>query len=247
MKALFSFFVIFLFLLGFGQQKKSSYEKKLELYQENYKALMAESKSMDLKQLEKIILKNIDSKKLRKDNLVFVIDDLDVKIFPFEIDAYQYVPSISTNPYFNQATLWTENSVKYLVNRMKKNLIPYRSGYQSDFIIDSIQLKNLDNKIFARELSNQKIGKYIQQKEGKIFEKEFLYFPYNDKESLELKSMDNVNINFDTINLLFRNLKGKIVSFKIIYNDDKKNAVTKTYQYQNKTWVEIPTTQEHEF
>ena len=245
MKTLFSFLFVFLFVFGFGQRNYTTYEKRQELYQENYKALMAESKSIDLKKLDKIILKNIDEKKLKKDNLVFIIEDLDVKIFPFEIDAYEYVPSKAINPYFNQSTFWTRKNIKYLVDKLKKNIIPYKGGYEYGFI-DSIQLKNLDNKIFAKELSNQKIGKYLQEKDGKISEKVFLYFPYDD-ENLELKSIEKENINFDTINIKFRNFQGKIVSFKIIYNADRENTVTKTYQYQNKTWIEIPTKEEYEF
>lgn len=247
MKTYFSFLSVFLFLSGFGQKKKSSYQEREELFQDIYKSLMAESKSIDLKKLEKIVLKNIDEKRLNKDNLVFIIDDLDSKIFAFEVDAFEDIPSIATNPYFNQSTFWTRKNINYLANRLKKNLIPYRGGYQSNFINDSIQLKRLDNKTFAKELSNQKKGKYIQEKEGKISQNEIFYFPYKNKKRLELNSIENDNINYDIINLLFRNLRGKTVSFKIIYNNDRDNAVIKTYQYQNHAWVEIPNKQENKF
>jgi len=235
-----------MFLLGFGQGKKSHYQKSQELYHETFELLMNESKTVNLRKLKKIVLNNIDDKKLTKNNLVFVIKDLDEKIFAFEIDAYQYVPSTALHPYFNQATFWTKKNINYLVNKFKKNLIPSRSSYQYSFINDSIQLKSLDNKIFAKELSNQKKGKYIQEEASKISEKEILYFPYRN-ENLELKCIEKENVNFDVIDVQFRNFEGKVVSLKIIYNDDRDNAVTKTYQYQNKTWVEIPTKKEHEF
>lgn len=246
MKALFSLAMFFLFLLGFGQGKKSNYQKRQEIYQETFELLMNESKTVNLRKLEKIVLNNIDEKKLIKNNLVFIIKDLDEKIFAFEIDAYQYAPSTALHPYFNQATFWTKKNINYLVNKFKKNLIPSKSIYQYSFINDSIQLKNLDNKIFAKELSKQKKGKYIQEETRKISEKEFLYFPYRN-ENLELKRIENENINFDVIDLQFRNFQSKVVSFKIIYNNDLDKVVVKTYQYQNKSWVEIPTKKEYEF
>ena len=245
MKTHLSLIFIFVFLLGSGQTLETTYEKQQERYHKKYLTLMDESKTIDLKKLGKIVLKTIDESKLKKDNLVFVLKDLDVKIFYFEIDAYEYVPSTVINPYFNQAIFWTENNAKYLVKKFKKNLISSKSDY--NVFIDYNRLKNLDNKIFAKELSNQKLGKYKKEEGGKISEKEFLYFPYKKKENLKLESIEKENINFDIINIEFQNFEGKIVSFRIIYNSDKENSVTKTYQYQNKKWLEIPTVEEYKF
>lgn len=64
---------------------------------------------------------------------------------------------------------------------------------------------------------------------------------------LEIYSLTETKVD-DSKNSLcleFINLKEKIIVVKYIF--DKNLIHYKTYQYQNKNWVEIPTTQEHEF
>ena len=64
---------------------------------------------------------------------------------------------------------------------------------------------------------------------------------------MELKVIGNENVNFDTVRIEFQNFIGKVIGFKIIYNGNEKELTQKTYQYQNKNWVEIPTTDEYKF
>ena len=82
MKTPLSFLLFFLFLLGFGQTKENSYEYRKQKYEETvYNELMKESKIMNLKKFDKIVLGSIDESKLKKENVVFIIQDLDIKIF----------------------------------------------------------------------------------------------------------------------------------------------------------------------
>ena len=65
-------------------------------------------------------------------------------------------------------------------------------------------------------------------------------------------TLQGENQNFDTVFLEFLNKPGKIVVVKFKYNFDEpiskdEDTVYKTYQYQNKNWVEIPTTDEYKF
>ena len=115
-----------------------------------------------------------------------------------------------------------------------------------NIVKDKNILKHIDNKVFAKDLLNQKKGKYVEINKGKIFEKEILFFPYN-RNNLELKVIGNENVNFDTVRIEFQNFIGKVIGFKIIYNGNEKELTQKTYQYQNKNWVEIPTTDEYKF
>ena len=82
MKTPLSFLLLFLFLLLFGQTKENSYEYRKQKYEETvYNELMKESKIMNLKKFDKIVLGSIDESKLKKENVVFLIQDLDIKIF----------------------------------------------------------------------------------------------------------------------------------------------------------------------
>ena len=209
---------------------------------------MKESKIMNLKKFDKIVLGSIDESKLKKENVVFIIQDLDIKIFYYYEDVYSYTSSEARCPYYNQAIFWNVKNVKYLVNKFRKNFIPKKYGVEFGFINEKDKniLKHIDNKVFAKDLLNQKKGKYVEINKGKIFEKEILFFPYN-RNNLELKVIDNENVNFDTVRIEFQNFIGKVIGFKIIYNGNEKELTQKTYQYQNKNWVEIPTTDEYKF
>ena len=76
MKTPLSFLLFFLFLLGFGQTKENSYEYRKQKYEETvYNELMKESKIMNLKKFDKIVLGSIDESKLKKENVGFLIQD----------------------------------------------------------------------------------------------------------------------------------------------------------------------------
>ena len=249
MKTPLSFLLLFLFLLVFGQTKENSYEYRKQKYEETvYNELMKESKIMNLKKFDKIVLGSIDESKLKKENVVFLIQDLDIKIFYYYEDVYSYTSSKARCPYYTQAIFWNVKNVKYLVNKFRKNFIPKKYGVEFGFINEKDKniLKHIDNKVFAKDLLNQKKGKYVEINKGKIFEKEILFFPYN-RNNLELKVIGNENVNFDTVRIEFQNFIGKVIGFKIIYYGNEKELTQKTYQYQNKNWVEIPTTDEYKF
>ena len=99
------------------------------------------------------------------------------------------------NKYIDKKT----RNQKFLINRI--NYIEYK---------DKNILKHIDNKVFAKDLLNQKKGKYVEINKGKIFEKEILFFPYN-RNNLELKVIGNENVNFDTVRIEFQNFIGKVM------------------------------------
>jgi hypothetical protein len=74
------------------------------------------------------------------------------------------------------------------------------------------------------------------------------YLPYENNGNLHLINDEtNNNKNFNTLKLEFFNYPNKIVKIGFVYNSDYENKIYKTYQYQNKNWVEIPTIDEYKF
>ena len=74
------------------------------------------------------------------------------------------------------------------------------------------------------------------------------YLPYENNGNLHLINDEtNNNKNFNTLKLEFFNYPNKIVKIGFVYNSDYENKIYKTYQYQNKNWVEIPSTDEYKF
>ena len=138
-----------------------------------------------------------------------------------------------------------------------------------------INFKKINKLIFKEILSNEFskddiiiiIEKYREQRGPCILNPKILYPIYTEKEFWNKKNISkfskklNKKIKIQTISsiedtkidnkttnslcLQFTTLKEKKVLVKYII--DKNKNYYKTYQYQNKKWVEIPTTDEYKF
>jgi hypothetical protein len=75
----------------------------------------------------------------------------------------------------------------------------------------------------------------------------FLHNSFSFLYNIIINDETNNNKNFNTLKLEFFNYPNKIVKIGFVYNSDYENKIYKTYQYQNKNWVEIPTIDEYKF
>lgn len=212
-----------------------------------YRKLKEEAKKTNYSKLANEIIKDIDLSKLPEKNLIFIYNDKPFKMIFNNEPCKCCFESLSTNPVYNDPVFWSKKNIKLMVKEFKKNLIP-RNGTRHVFIYDKLMSKSTTNfgKLTA-DTKKQKKGKYIEMYNGSNEEEQnFFYFPFHKKEDLLLvKNTETDNRNYDELYLKFTNYLGKIVTIRYEYNED--NSIYKTYQYQNKKWVEIPTIDEYKF
>lgn len=233
--------ILFLLLSYFTNAQLSKQDReaqKMELEVAVYSQLIMESQQVDLKKINSIILKKINRDYLTKPNLVFVIENLNPAPFD-EVQALEQTTSRMRNPYLNQVTFWNKKNITFLVKKLKKNLIPYKTdvfnfGYFNPE--NKNLMKSIDDSYIKQHILEQKEGKIITIKDNKVSEEKILYFP-NDAQPLLLKK-NGENCNFDVIKIDFSNIPEKIVAFTISYNFGihKERFV---YQYTNNQWKPI--------
>lgn len=255
MKTLFSFLFVFLFLLGFGQTNigfvrdslKRIEEKKLE------KKIIDNFKDIELEFLKIKIVDDIDFDRLYSKNILFYYKNWSYNISKVLIDLNDAIEPNNNfkNPVFNQKDFWTKEILRRLCKKSRKNFIPILNGHNiTDTLEFSKDLDNLfsKNEPFKNLLDDFKIGMVIiYNKVQKIQEEKKIYY-FNDNKKTDLILYKNYNSDVENIGKLdleFSNYLDKIITVKFIYNE--KDIIIKSYQYQNKTWVEIPTKKEHEF
>ena len=248
----FIFIFIFLFSLGFGQIKdslrKDRIEKELVQYEKQKQdSLISDFQNVNFEKLTDEIINEIAfSKNIRKKNLIFIYEPLRIEQ-KLLINATDRVPYYNIeNPAYNQKQFWTEKSIKKLVKLTKKHLIP-QLQINNYFINNSKETQttihyfyNKNDELFKKNNIKKK-GKFVDFL-GK--ETDFFYFPYKCQQEIVISNIDGKK-NYGVINVEFANFIGKIVTIKFIYNDNYE--IYKTYQYQNKKWVEIITTEKYKF
>lgn len=190
MKPHFTFFFIFLFLLGFGQTKerKPSYEeiecdRYVKQLEERNKILKKEARKINFKKINELIFKEILSNEFTKNDIKIIIEKYREQLGPCILNPKILYPS------YTEQKFWNQKNISKLSEKLNKKLELLNVG--------SIEDAKIDNKI-----SN----------------------------SLCLQFITSIN---------------KEVAIKYIINNQK--SYYKTYQYQNKKWVEIPTTDEYKF
>ena len=269
MKTPLSFLLLFLFLLGFGQKTSYQIEKYCNKQNKIYLQLEKDFKRVDFSKLYIKIVSDFDLEKIKDDNLVFHFRNLENERKGSVFEDEWICENNSLNPFYNQVSFWNKKTIKYIQKKLNKNLIPFLQRIDDYVFVDNSE-ENLDERTeyyYFRE-SKKLIELTKKQSKGTLIKKykrfdssnkvetvdekkEFYYFPYN-KDKLELITLQGENQNFDTVFLEFLNKPGKIVVVKFKYNLDEpiskdEDTVYKTYQYQNKNWVEIPTTDEYKF
>ncbi len=220
-----------------------------------YKKLIYERKFINYDGLAIKIIKDIDLTKLPKQSLIFVYHERYVPN-PFDNEpCFCCFEELSAKPNYNGTVFWTKKNIKLMVKKFKKNIIP-RNDLRKEFIYDKLTSKSTTilRKLIV-DTRKQKEGNYIEMYKGKnLKEEQFFYYPFNNKKDLVI--MNNTGMetkNYDELELIFTNqLYGKVsVEFRYNYNYAERyrseNSVIKTYQYQNKKWVEIPIVEEYKF
>jgi len=237
------FCCLFFFLLSslinaqLSQQENEARKMKMEV--SIYSELIMESQQVDLKKINRIVLKSINKNYLTKPNLVFEIENLNPVHIASDLQPIEYTPSRMRNPYFNQVTFWNKKNISFLVKNLKRNLIPYRvDGYNYGYLSPNnkkiIQL--LDESYIKHHILEQKEGKIITVKNNKTSEDKILYFPY-DSQPLVLKENGDLT-NFDKIRIDFSNRYEKIIEFTISYNFNEHRERF-VYQYIHNQWKAI--------
>lgn len=249
MKPHFTFFFIFLFLLGFAQTNEGFIRDSLRRIEEQKleKKIITDFQNLEYESLRKKIINEIDFSKLTQNNIVFYYENCSydvAKVFIDLNDANQPLNNFK-NPAFNQKDFWTIKTLKNLSKKTHKNFIPILG---TDKIEDINQFKKTLHYYSKKDPILSLLNKF---KKGKMIandnrlKNEFYYFSTN-RNILEFNQNDAENIeNLGRLSIEFRNYLKKIVTIKFTYNDNEE--IYKTYQYQNKKWVEIPTTDEYKF
>ena len=263
MKIPLSFLLLFLFLLGFGQKMKydSCYDYG-EYVNDLAEKVKKEKNQINYKKLIKIIDRDINKEKLNSENLVLTYN-VDLDYYPHIVmdETIKYGCSVDEklyHPNFNQETFLTKSNINFLSKYLNKNIIlsnqnltfikPKQNEDKKSYYKKSFNKKNRHYVSLKRFFQKQKQGNYTLVTSVKKDEIDMCYLPYENNGNLHLINDEtNNNKNFNTLKLEFFNYPNKIVKIGFVYNSDYENKIYKTYQYQNKNWVEIPTTDEYKF
>ena len=130
------------------------------------------------------------------------------------------------DPNYNYLQFWTKKSAEEIQKKIRKD------------IFFDISDSRFDPNEQGKKTVKNSFYRYIL--ELNQYRKSYFYDPKNIVFS---------PIKFDDANVLlleFQNKLNKIVIVKFNYND-ANSRIYKTYQYQNKNWVEISTKEEYKF
>lgn len=197
--------------------------------QKLYKLFKKEAKKIDYNSLSQVIIKDLDIKNIQDKNIIFKLYTTETVYATFTICSSNL--NIK-NPNYNYLDFYTPENIKLLHKKLKKNL--YFDFSDSDF-------ENNEYRPLKKETVKHAFYKYLSSM--KSADKTVCYDPdMVVSEPITLNEGGWIQINF-------RNHLGGIVVVKydyFIYNKFSP-VVFKTYQYQGKKWVEIPTKNEHLF
>ena len=202
------------------------WKKNKEVYSEFKK----EEKRINYKSLGKKIINDINLKNIPSKNVVF---KLYIKQGYYASSFTFCAPSLNIkNPNYNYLDFYTQNNIKRLQKKLKKNL--YFDFYDSKFEINEYHPLNEETK-------NHSFYKYLATL--KAADKTICYD--SDYAVYEPVTLDKAGY----VQIEFRNKLSGIVIVKYDYfiYDQFSPIVFKTYQYQNRKWVEIPTVEEYKF
>ena len=246
MKTPLSFLLLFLFLLGFGQSNEGFIRDSLRRIEEIKleKKIIKDFGNLEYESLNTKIINDIDFSKISQKNIVFCYENYSydvARVFIDLNDANQPLNNFK-NPAFNQKDFWTIKTLKTLSKKTNKNFIPI---LDTDKIEDITQFKKSLHYNYSRK--DPILSLLNKFKKGKIKEviNEFYYFS-TENNNLELNQNEYEHMEkLGKLNIEFGNYLNKIVTVKFTYNDNDETY--RTYQYQNKNWVEIPTIDEYKF
>ncbi|MET3539205.1 hypothetical protein [Chryseobacterium limigenitum] len=197
--------------------------------QKLFKLFKKEAKKIDYKSLSKVIIKDFDIKNIPDKNIIFKLYTTETVYATFTICGSNL--NIK-NPNYNYLDFYTPENIKLLQKKLKKNLY---------FDFSDSKFENNEYRPIKKETINHPFYQYL--KNMRSADKTVCY----DPDTVVSKPITLNEAGW--IQLNFRNHLGGIVIVKydyFIYNKFSP-VVFKTYKYQDRKWVEIPTKDEHLF
>ncbi|MDH6251609.1 hypothetical protein M2347_001336 [Chryseobacterium sp. H1D6B] len=203
------------------------HEKEKKYYDE----LLEDSKTIDYSGLDDLIIKNINKRNLKTEDLKLYIRKIQT-ICGNEIEYSVCYSNVNTrDPLYNENNFWSETSIKKINERLNKNLI---------FVIRYFGFGNSENfidKINFRYVSKELKNFIVKQKNEKYNGRDFYYVPSLNNNKIDIEKADYLNLQF-------HNYLDKIVVVKYNINNEDEY---KTFQYNNRKWKEISTKDEFKF
>lgn len=195
-----------------------------------YKLFKKEANKINYKSLSNLIIKDLDLKNIQDKNIVF-------KLYTTEIISATFTTICASNlntknPNYNYLDFYIPENIKLLHKNIKKNLY---------FDFSDSKFENNEYRPLKKETIKHPFYKYLASMKGAG--KTICYDPQTIvSEPITLNEAGWLQLDF-------RNHLGGIVVVKYDYFIYKKFSpiVFKTYQFQNKKWVEIPTKDEYKF
>jgi hypothetical protein len=238
---LISVFLIFCSSKALSQKLKDPYEcEKLEKKDSLlYSQLLKESKRVNYDKLAEKIIADLDKNEFSQPNLVVYIEDYyEAKKPIFYMEPCDCCfKRLAENPVYNDHLFLTQKNIKKIVEKFRINVIPRNATFGYFFYQKASEAENSKLRKIYKKTKKQKSGLY---KDSSPNNHHFYYFPFNDKENLILVDQ-YPELNFNTLQLYFRNELGNKVSLNYRYDVDNiyKKSVSKLYQYKDGKWNDI--------
>ena len=224
MKIYFTFFLLLFFVLLQAQRRDTITKKDCtEIFRAEklrFDSLTKDFTTVDFTDLNVKIIKNINKKKFKSQNVIIYLQKQEVGCGS-EIDFNNcYSHYNFKNNFYNENNFWDKNSIISLGKYLKLNLIP------SIFYFGYTERRD--------EYFRDKLTKFetLEIKKWNDKGKEYIYFPFNEFPV-------SIN-NSDKIYLEFFNYLQKIIEINIYYNEDSEPQTLK-FQYINNQWKLIKT------
>lgn len=243
-------FLFFFCLLSYGQIPRDTIrESRLEKERESEalkkcNELKDDFKNISFKKLEKRIVDEIILDSTKENIIINYRPPFSrhriIFVNPFA-DADTPVYCNYTNPGYNQSDFWNKRTVRYLHRKFKVNIIPFLP-IKEKFI-------NIQNVKFNVDKNDKAISVFLKQKKieisGHINANEGEKYHFFNARGYKEKKLNLSKLSYQELKIEFSNYLNKIITVRFIYNE--ADVIIKTYQYQNKKWIEISTKEEYKF
>lgn len=248
MKFCLSFLFFHSFCLIFGQSMDKYIRDslmELELQKINYKKcddLKKDFQNVSFKSLGKKIADEVIFDRTKK-NIIINYRQPFSKQSMIIVDLFDYTPVYCNyeNPSYNQSDFWSKEKVRYLQRKFHVNIIPYLHNKGQFVNKETIKTYINKNDKAIRVFLNQKkieILGHFNANQGELC----YFFP---SKGFKDEKLDFNKEFYQEFEISFKNYLGKIISVRYSYDSDYE--IYKTYQYKDKKWVEIHTTDDYKF
>lgn len=229
--------LLFFSFLGFKAQstkdtlRRNNYEEtNCDKVRKNnrifYVKLKKEARKIDYNSLRRIIISDIDVKKLMSQNIVIQFHKQEV-YSAFGMTICGDVINVQ-NPNFNYLDFWTKETIENIQGNIRKNIF---------FDVSDSKFEKKKDIELKKEIKSHSFYQYLLEMNN------YEDYYYDNRTSI-YKPLTTEKADYLYID--FRNKLNNIVVVKFDYFPANE-IIYKTYQYQNKKWKEIPTNDENKF